>query len=259
MKFFGRRSSALRALTPGGYTPPTVVPWSTWNEGSETTLGSANNFVCFFDALNAGDNDTGMGGGLSTADRTLIQAGGIVGATGSPLRRNLDGLNDQFSLPQNLIDTTIGNISKTWSIIAKLNLSSTGNDYFWEFYNAAISVHIKAQIAGTNLYIGVEEDNLGLDQVATVAAISTGVQYVAMWADGGTTKVRGGFTTTRPTKWSDFGANNRMTCATYFGDFAGEAFDSGRAIFGSVGAGGSIDADVEYIVMSKLCLIDNGA
>lgn len=246
-------------IKPWMFAPKTIT-WANWPEDSEASLAGgpdgANIFVCMAGG-GLGADETGQGGGLTGVNLVLTQAGNIAAAAGG--KRTLDGTDDEFLMTTAALDALICNSNKTWTLILKLdNITLTNADYFFSFSADPESVdRISANISATATITGtMEEDNV-LENVGTVDALAVSTEYyVCMWADGINAYV--GFTTTRPTKLSDFGANDRIIFSTNTGDFAGESFNSAtkRALL-SLGGSNFTAADWYYLVMAKTCLIDN--
>ncbi|MBU1307886.1 MAG: hypothetical protein KKF33_20470, partial [Alphaproteobacteria bacterium] len=168
----------------------------------------------------AGGNETGQGAGLSGADLVFTQAGNLAGATGTPPKRVFDGGDDYGTVTAAMLDTILNNVGDAWTLVWKVNAATTG-------YRFLMAI---AQDAGAaaDYYLTVGKDNsatdkmrvtvkdaLGEEALNTVAATpTTGDVYFAVWAVGGGQPLRFGWCITKPTKWSDFGANNRVICAS---------------------------------------------
>lgn len=236
------------------------VTWDNWNEASEASLASTDIFVCLFEDPDAGDDETGQGGGLSGVDLVLTQVGTVAGATGSPPTRVLDGNDDHFLETTAAIDALIANANKTWTIIIKVtNMALGAADYVFGLEGAGSAEALRCFVnaADNKIYFIPYQDGVGDSRVTTDAAPTATTLYFAMWADG--TVMRAGFTTTRPTKWSDFDAGKRIEFATNTGDYSGETFNVANAIFADNTGGADADLDAYYLVMAKTCLIDNGS
>ena len=116
-----------------------------------------------------------------------------------------------------------------------------GTLYRVQFQNSANRFYLK------------DTDN-ALETQITVSGLSNDtLYYICVWCDGTTS--RAGFTTTRPTKLSDFAVNDRVQFTALFDNLP--AFD-GLSYRSIVGIDGAYDIDVNayYVVLSTLCLID---
>lgn len=239
--------------------------WATWNETTEAGWGDgANTFIVLAENVTAGGNEIGQGAGLSEADRTLTQAGtapGVPGATGSPPSRLLDGTSDHFTCTQALLDALISNANKTWSIIFKLHTVTASSKVLLNLTGTGGEA-IYIEIAAGPLNFRLQQDGAAAENKVTTDGVSQADDvYVCFWADG--TEARAGFIdsgspngATKPTKWSDFNANDRVQFTIYTGDFAGEAFDTAQYLF-TLNVGYYFDCSAYYMVFSKACLIVN--
>lgn len=247
-----------------GHGAGAQVTWSLWNEASERTLavdqdgdGAEDTFVVFFENTSAGGNETGWGV-LSGANLVFTQDGNVAGAVGSPPYRVLDGANDRFFYTTTFM-TSMFNGQGAWTLLMKFaDVSpntkslfqarrSTPPAYGWDVYGGGSG----------NLTVQCSPSGAGGDftlDTSTAAAMPTsGALYVAVWFDG--TYWRAGFSATRPTKWSDFSANNRISATT--GTQWNCAFDGGKYL--AFGDASHPAAKAYYVVASKKCLIDNGS
>ena len=232
------------------------VTWANWDEAAESTLASDDIFVCLMENVNAGGDETGQGGGLTGANLVLTQSGNVAGATGSPPSRVLDGSDDCLKAPTGMLDALICNSNKTWTIILKISNITIADDYFFYISDAAENELLNARIATNDTIITIEQDNTLENHQTTDAILTATTYYLALWADG--TDMRYGFTTTRPTKWSDFDAGKRYLFLTNTGDYNGETFDHATyRDFFCAAASSYLACTAHYIVMAKTCLIDN--
>lgn len=238
--------------------------WANWNELSQDTLrtdqdgdGFDDLFVCFFDAENAGDNDTGVGL-VTGADLVLTQAGNIPGATGTPPSRDLDGAGDLFTITTTLADAFLTN--DEWLILVKLNgVALATFEYIFDINKDATHL-IYAFNHSVNTLNGRIINGAESVTTGTTGIMSAGTTYyVAMWKQSGG-NVYLGFTTTRPTKLSDFGANDRVSFGAV-GDFSGNSFVGVKNLFANLGNTQTLGAKVYYILMSKKSqtIINNAA
>lgn len=248
-----------RRMSLRGGGTGTLYSWADWPELTQGSLnpdqsgdGSEDTFICMFDNTASGGNDIGQGAGLSGAQLVATQTGTIAGATGTPPCRAMDAVDDKFTF-----DTSVGNVcaAPNWTVMLKTNdLSGAG----------AATYPIMLISAATNDWIYFKRDtdaisvklatSVLLGASFTASPNSTGIVYIAIWCDG--TYVRAGWHTSKPTKWSDFAVNNRLTATTAC-DFTGKSFD------GTVGinayAASYIAIDVFYLITSNVCLINNAA
>ena len=245
------------------------VTWATWLEDSEANLSGgsqgADINICFMEDPDAGDDEVSQGGGLTGADLVFTQAGNLAGATGSPPTRVFNGTNNNLTVTTPFLDGLIANANKTWTIMAKLTDITLAADNFWYLADAAGNELIRLYLNGPGWEMAgaIEEDTVVEADITANGMSALTEYYVAMWADG--TKVYHGFTTSgsgangQPTVLSDFAAGDRHLYTSKTGDFAGETFDHAtQRTFMSVDIG-FMAADVSYIAVSKVCLIDNGA
>ncbi len=227
--------------------------WKSWGETSEATLASADIFVCLMEDTDAGDDETGQGGGLAGVNLVLTQAGNIAGMVGG--WRTFDGGDDEMTMTAAAVNALICNANKTWTIVMKLDNIDVTSTQQLHFRDTAGEEFISLGISGTsklNLYS--EQDN-SIDDENTTDSVSAATEYYfAIWADG--TDMRYGFTTTRPTKYSDFDVGKRIISTDNTGDYVGEDFANSQHIGSQNGALFSA-LDLAYIVVAKICLIDN--
>ncbi|HDZ26267.1 hypothetical protein LCGC14_1594280 [marine sediment metagenome] len=242
-----------------------IQSWADWDEKKESGLASDDTFVCLMENLSAGGNEVGQGGGLTGADLVLTQSGNIAGLSGG--RRQMDGADDFFAMTTAALDTLISNPSERWTIVVKgtdIQTDAVNNNFLASFRNAGNTENIALRVDSANklghLY---DQDGAGQDFLLTTDAMGTTTEYYTMiWADG-TEKVRLGYATLKPTKWSDFAANDRkeVANAAFTGDFSGETWDGTNHIgTGPNGAGiGCMVFKLDYVILSKLSFIDNSA
>lgn len=239
--------------------PKNRITWKTWEEDSEATLASDDIFVCFMENTNASGDETGQGGGLSGANLVLTESGTIAGATGTPPTRVLDGVNDYFTMTNAAVDALIGNTDNTWTIILKVSTLTTTNDYFMTFEQTGGDEFLRiyrTNVTGT-LGFYTSQDDVAETKTTTNATLADTTYYIAFWTDG--TTMRGGFTTTRPTKLSDFDEDELVEFETNTGAFSGETFDAAQYIFAYSSGVSPIACKAYYTIISKTCLIDNNS
>lgn len=231
--------------------------WATWDETSEVTLADDNIFVCLMENVNNGGDETGQGGGLSSPNTVLTESGTLAGATGSPPTRDFDGTDDALTMTTSAVDALLGN--NTWTIIVKVtNLDLVTNDTFFSFWDAASENGINCYITSTDtIFFSAEDGNVNEGEQTTDSLAAATTYYIAMWSDGSV--LRAGFSTTKPTKWSDFDAGKREEWSTIVGSFDGVTFEAAQKIADNTGGTGELGGEIYYVVMAKTCLIDNSA
>jgi len=238
-----------------------LSPWATWDEVTESGWGDSDNaFICLFEG-GASANEIGQGVGISEVNRTLTQVGSIAAATGSPPTRYLDGANDCFSVTSAFCDALF--MSDTWTVIIKAYTYTTGAGFAFNIVgdhagtsNEWISI---SKSAADKITINVQE-NGSTESATTVNALpTTGTYYLAIWADG-INPVRGGFSATKPLKWSQFGDNGAQLASLKGDSFAaGDFSDIGRKFFSYYNATTPMECYAYYVIVSKTCLINNAA
>lgn len=240
----------------GGGGGPVNVSWATWDEITESGWGdSANNYICLMENASAGGNETGQGGGLSGADLVLTQTGSVAGATGSPPKRQFDGANDVLDATSSFVNGLF--LGSTWTFIQKWNalvVSGLSLNFFW---NSATDYLNLERDAGGHLRLYVADSGGNKATAYTTAAIpSSGDVWVMGWYDGGSGLIRCGWATSKPTKWSDFAANNRASVSNSisYGGLGGRTSPVGNTPGGHFPQG-----SLYYVIGSKKCLIDNAS
>lgn len=224
--------------------------WATWDEVTEAGWGdSANTYIALMES-GVGANEIGLGiTGLSEANRTLTQNGDIPGASGG--YRTLNGTGSQyFTFTAGWITAIFGNPS--WIYIIKLIIDAADPYGGLFVYDAAeppdeliyMRVHTDGKLEGQ------VKDPSGYEDLSTTDSVTTGsIIWCAFWTNNTSGKTRMGFSTTRPTKWSNFSANSRREFALCYdgivGDTACEYNYIGRV------ATLYIKAQVAYIIASK--------
>ena len=248
--------------SPVGAGPNTS--WATWDETTEAGWGdSANTFICLMENVAAGGNEIGQGAGLSEANRTLTQVGNVAGATGTPPSRYKNATTQYFTLLSAVPNLITG--GGNWSVIVKSKLiAGKANSTPWSFFGAADHTYAMFDAAGKVQFRCQKDYGNPMDVLSTDAmTIDSTVNYTAMWYDG--TYIRGGFIdsgsptpNTKPTKWSDFNANDRGSVTTTINWTAGD-FGISRFVGGYYSTSYLIEANMYYIIVLKTCLIDNAA
>lgn len=232
------------------------VTWANWDEVAEASLAGGSQggdlYICLMKNTNAGGNEIGLANGLSEANRTLTQAGTLAGMVGG--WRTFDGANDLLGMTSTLFDAFICNANKTWTIIEKVHNVGVNGSFLYGASDPATEI-IHMYSGGTRqIDNAFRQDNV-YDYAASVNNAPASTEYyVASWADG--TTLRTGFTTTRPTKLSDFAADDMVLLDVNTGDYSGETFNGAER---TIGGTSWLDFDLGYIVMGKVCLIDNGS
>jgi len=242
-----------------------AITWANWDELSQDSIASAETFCCFMDDPTIGNDDFGVGGGLTGANLQLTEVGNVAGATGTPPSRYKNATTQYFTLLSAVPDLITG--GGNWSVIVKSKLiAGKTNSTPWSFVGAADHTYAMFSAEGPGrVQFRCQKDGVNpMDVLSTDAmTIDSTVNYTAMWYDG--TYIRGGFIdsgsptpNTKPTKWSDFNANDRGSVTATINWTAGD-FGTSRAVGGYSGTLYLIEANMYYIIVSKTCLIDNAA
>lgn len=234
----------------------TASSWANWNEASENTLdvdqdgdGVEDTFIAFMENTLAGGDETGQGGGFSGADLVLSQNGNIAGASGSPPSRTLDGSDDYFTVTNTFRDWLSG--EGTYGIIFKVEDWNPADSYeclfFWRDGNL---INLRSTLNTRELTVNFD----GTSLTTTNAMPTSGVLYCYVGCDGSDFRI--GFSTTKPTKWSDFAANDRAS------NGSSVSFPSNTTntppIFSDSNylTDRSVKGDAYYTIWSKTTLID---
>jgi len=234
------------------------TPYANWNETDEAGWGdSDNNFIALFENVNASGNEIGLGTGLSEANRTLTQVGDVAGATGSPSSRVLDGINDHFTVTSAWCDGLF--MFNTWTIIIKAHTytAGVGTDVYLMGDHTGTSNEVIGitKAADDKISIHVQENGSSESTVTVNALPNTGTYYLAIWADG-INPVRGGFSATKPLRWSQFGDNGAQLASLKGDSFAaGDFSDIGRRFFAYHDASSCMECTAYHIIASKVCLV----
>lgn len=205
--------------SPTAFTTAAIfgVPWETWDEVAESTLAHPDCFVAKFENPNSGGNELGQGGeGLTDADRTIIQWGNFPGVSGgfrtAPRQAGYShpigvGSYCVMSVPAKVIEHLVGNPGMRWSVIAKVKDVKMTNSHIFSWGKSVQQPYAAIGLTSNTNTLWL---NYGADKVSTPIP-ETGTIYLAWWSDG--IELRCGWSTVRPTKWSDFHADKR-TVAT---------------------------------------------
>jgi len=236
-----------------------AVPWDEWDESSEQSLATSNIYCCFFENPTTGGNETGVGGGISGNGLILTQSGNVPGAVNG--YRSLNGTDQFFYATQSIMNLFVN--QSYWTLILKIKdfvTNASDSQYLISFKDSAVPPTERFFVAkggDDKIYsyihgIGDTQEILYMDNTAP----TSGAFYVAVWNDNGT--VRCGFTTTRPTKLSDFPSGNYVTQNYFDGQYE---YLNGSSNIGAHGDGAYYpsDLDLGYIVCAKECLIDNSS
>lgn len=240
--------------------------WKEWDESSEFTLADDDTFVCMMENSVEGGDETGQGGGLTGADLVLTQHGDVAGATGAPSYRDLDGNDDYFEGTATLGRLITG---EEFTIIVKLRVNSIGGNLQTIFLFGSGSSQnyindpnamyhgVRIDVMGTSgtlrLTAGDWDSEWPIREETTDALPTTQDVYVVVWNDG-SNNVRAGFSTTKPTKWSDFDTTKRIDSGEL--SISAEDADIQSALY-SGGTINPLDAWLYYTIVSRTCLIDN--
>lgn len=225
--------------------------WPTWDESTQGGLADENVFVNRMEELGV-SNETGEGLDLAGANLVFTQNGAIPGGDGT---KRTFGNNDYMTGTATFASSFLNETA--WSLIIKVNPTlEAGLRFAMEFSDAG--VNNTAQIytnADNTMTFRIREGGGGYEDKATTDTISNAVNYLAFWTDG--TTLRGGFTTTRPTKLTDFnGANAETVTFAYTGDFSGVTWTRIQALANDA-VNQNLEGDYYYFVGAKVNLIDN--
>jgi len=235
---------------PGKSSSFKVQSWENWDETRMRTLASNDTFICFYDGAE-GEDEVGLGCGLTGADATITDGGGVAipAATGTPLYRSLTTSNQWFSASDAICNIIAG--EPQWTLILKANIANT-TAYAMELQDTGYQLDYVVYNREFHL---VDADNTSETQSCTDYMYATNINYLSFWCDG--TVTRAGFTTTRPTLSSHFTANSRVEFTKLFDNFA--TFSSGQyfqlAGISSLAYGQTMK--VYYSLISRKCLITN--
>lgn len=245
-----RADTILFVGAPGGSSSGS---WASWDESSEDGWGDSEHVnICFYDNPLVG-NEISVGGGLTGADLVFTQYGDVAGAVGG--MRTLDDTDDYFGVEIAFLNKFIGNgnAAGTWSVIIKLN-SITGTNYHGPFLWTAAGRNFEMSVHATGVLVLETTTAAGGSNFQTVGTVPGGTTvWICAWADG-VNNTRIGFSTTKPSKWSDFAANNRAEGTTK-GNYSDTSFSDAHFIL--KGSGGFFNAKTIYQVTANICLIDN--
>ncbi len=186
----------------------------------------------------------------------------MASATGSPPTRVLDGADDEFRPTPAAIDSVIFNAAETWTIIIKAkSFVDNGDDYWIEFGDVLNNNYVRLLLNTGKLKLGISEGGAAEDNsTANDLTESTANLYIAAWADG-TKKVRGGFASSKIVAWNGLPANQRFELASLKGGFNGIICSNAHNyLFNTaIGIGLEVACTAFYVILSKICLIDNSA
>ena len=232
--------------------------WTDWAETDESGWGDADTYISLFENTSAGGNETGQGGGLSGVDLVLTQIGNVAGATGSPPTRALDGTSNGFT-PANAIANLLDSSTGGWTFLVKVkdfeDDAVTAQNIIHSDDGANLSIKIQKNTANKLVFEVLSYDPVDWELQATTTddVPSTGDLWIALWYDG--TVFNGGFTTTKPTKWSDFAAGKRVTDT----NTAVKALPSCNILINRTGDDQWAGLEAYYVIFSKTVLIDNAS
>jgi len=228
--------------------------YSAWDE----LLENVNVGLCI-QATNTspGGNETGVSGRglLSGADLVATQAGNVPGSDGT--KRLLNGVDQRFTLTANALATLL--TGTEWTIIGKFTTMNPvdSDGMFWQFYDSAPINIISATASVGDLSVNLDDDDEADATVTPTTNLAPSTAYyIAVWTSAIDGFTRCGYSTTLPTKWSDF------TSPTTGGQFAAvydgfSAFDD-RQFIGSTTAS-FMNVYWHWIILDNTCLIDNAA
>lgn len=205
-------------------------PWSSWDEAAEKGIAGPEYLCFFFENVTGGGNETGQGAGLSGADLVLTDNGGILGASGSPPSRHLQGGGDYFE----------------WTSAGAEAIFCQGDPWTWIYKthtlvdppNGTNFVHFKDNLSdhqikvsygtdGATSWYAKENGNVRLNSTTTAAVANSGDVWWVMEWDG--TTVRGGFKNggSKPTAWSQMTEFESAVCDLSPIDQLGNVYEIG--------------------------------
>lgn len=252
--------ASARGIIPALVTMSTVsntsgTSYGTWNEIAPQGWGDPDNvYIALFRTVIAGANETGFGAGLNGANLVLTQAGGVAGATGSGANTNrpLDGLNDRFSWTVAAIQAFLDDA--TFTFVWKFNaLENQANDYFSVTADGAHYIYTRIDATQNLTLYFADAGGAKSNQSTNTVPAAAGDIYFAIWSDG--TNIRAGWSTTKPTKLSDFAANDRCTINHTSAIVPAQIASSNPIACGVNYPTGN----VYYFIASKKCEIDNAS
>jgi hypothetical protein len=240
------------ALNTGG--AGTGSSWSTWDEASELTLaidqnqdGMEDTNITFMKNPVAGGDEISRGV-VSGLDLIYTQVNNVVGALGVPPYRTI-GVTQGFTAPINFVQTMCAG-TNGFIIIIKLKYTSAlaGSSLFrWEGGNDRVQADVTALDVIRVYYRKDAVDISAFPTDFTDPFVTGTTYYFCMW--GTASVARAAFSTTKPTKWSDFAANKRMTFASDF-RFTGTDFGATQKLSFDGGAT-SMQGDFFYCITSQ--------
>ena len=184
--------------------------WATWDEthpdAEEGWGDQANNFIVLANGLNAGDDEIGIGGGLTGANLVFTDNNNnIDGLVGSYRQFTAADNSNAFQWTEASAESFFASRT-SWSFLIKAEDVDAGV-YISTVLNAAHYLYLE-RVAGTNVLKMHINDGTSSTTASTVNAIpSTGVVWFAIWGTGADVKF--GFkATTRPVAEADFAAND---------------------------------------------------
>lgn len=237
--------------------------WATWDELTEDSIADDPIYVCILSNTTAGGDEVGLGSTVNAANRTLTETGTVTGAVGDPYwRRKLDGTSDWFDYTPQLWNDMIVS-EPAWTYCLKIKTFSTVPDCTLAYaYNAANGhlLRIATISRAVRFYLTNTRGTTYKTTVGKLAASTT--YYIMLWSAAGE-QARGGFSATKPTRLSDFDADNRVAIG-FQGDFntnfatAIGTLEIGRWA-GTGTPGGYYNGYVHYFLLASDCLIDNAS
>ena len=215
----------------------------------------ANTYVCAFENTTLNGPETGLGGGLSGSDLVLTAYGDVPGAAGSPLGRAL--ATGRYFLGSAAITNILK--SPTWTFIAKgRDCTDTAEGTFARACGSGNDDNfMRLGRSSGGLLSGVVADS-SLPWTSAVLP-SSGSLYAFMYADG-TNFCRLGFSSAKPTSWAAIPSSQKTEHLSSLGNLSGVAdattyFQVNSYLPGNVNAAFQLDWTIEYVVVSRTCLI----
>ncbi len=253
------RTRILSAHVGGGSTASGL--WANWDETTEVGFatdqdgnGVEDSVLWFLENPAPSSSEIGIGGGLIGDDLILTQHGDIPGATGFPPSRVLDGLDDYFTFALTSFDILRGSTTFTLFLyvedvsIVDLDRFFLFTQDFW-FLQAGIGIVTPSRLS---FRLNGSEDW----KTASTVLPASGPLYIMIWGDG-INYIRAGWSTSKPSKWSDFAAGSRVESA-----LANKTIGDGpwtRLYLFSEDSTRRVACKGYYFGFSTICFIDNNS
>jgi hypothetical protein len=227
---------------------------ATWRQTNEAGWGDSDSTVIWIFDGGAGANEVGQGGGLSEANRTLTQVGGIGAAVldGGYYYRTATG-GTYFTWPEGGFNGMLASQS-SHTIIIKIRTGTDMTGWFMSWVYGDTNAQIAADLNSGTLTFYLDDGGHSQEAQAIGDALSANtLYYVYLWSDNTFTRI--GYSTTLVTKWSEFSATKRAQFAGNFDGFLAQT--GGIRSIPTISGTGPIDMGLYFLIVSKTCLITN--